>query len=380
MSSSEQVYNRLMTTLQAIVPVSNRKQLVNWAWTAVAIFQAKSVALSQIAVFLPGSATAESRVTRLRRWLSNGPCSVWALYRPLLLHVLAAFAGRAVYVVLDRTLVLGNRMQIFRLSLVHKNRAIPLVWKVIPGKGNTCVSQLEGMLTQAAEVLNGSVGSVSLLADRGFRDHQWAALCLRLNWQYVLRLPANTWVSLPDGWAGRIDQWAVPPSQCRFYPQVTLTKKAALTGALSVGWTKPTAKQPAERIAVLSDQPAGPARLRAYGKRMHIEQSFKEDKSGGFQIDHTRLLNPQRLERLLLAGALATLWAHELGEYVLRGGPARRQTIDAGHRRQLSVFQLGLRWLKRWLALQLHRLPGFKGRLAPTGIRTVRKTKKNSKN
>ena len=130
MSNSEQVYTRLMTTLQAIVPVSNRKQLVNWAWIAVALFQAKSVALSQIAVFLPGSAQAESRVMRLRRWLSNQQCSVWALYRPLLLHVLAPFAGRAVYVILDGTLVFGNRMQIFRLSLVHKNRAIPIVWKV----------------------------------------------------------------------------------------------------------------------------------------------------------------------------------------------------------------------------------------------------------
>ena len=314
MSSSEQVYTRLMTTLQAIVPVSNRKQLVNWAWIAVAIFQAKSIALSQIAVFLPGSAQAESRVARLRRWLSTRQGSVWALYRPLLLHVLAPFAGQAVQVILDGTLVFGNRMQIFRLSLVHKNRAIPLVWKVIPGKGHTRVSQLEGMLRQAAEVLNESVDSVTLLADRGFRDHHWASLCLRLGWHYVLRLPANTWVGLPEGWAGRIDQLAVSVGHRRYYQHVTLTKKATLTCALSVGWTQPTAQQPAELMAVISDQPAGRARLRAYGKRMLIEQSFKEDKSGGFDLDHTRILNPQRLERLLLAVALATLWAHELGE------------------------------------------------------------------
>ena len=330
MSCSEQVYNRLMGRLQALVPVSNRKQLVNWAWIAVAIFQSKSIALSQIAVFLPGSAHAASRVARLRRWLSHRQHSVWALYRPLLVQVLAPFAGRAVDVVLDGTLVFGGRMQIFRLSLVHKNRAIPLVWKVIPGKGNTRVSQLEGMLTQAAAVLNGSVGSVTLLADRGFRDHQWAKLCLRLGWQYVIRLPANTWVGLPQGWTGRIDQLAVAVGQRRYYPQVALTKKATLTCALSVGWTQPTAQHPTELIAVISSLPAGRSRLRAYEKRMLIEQSFKEDKSGGFDLDHTRLLDPQRLERLLLAVALATLWAHELGEYVLRGGRLRRQAIDAG--------------------------------------------------
>ena len=379
MSSSEQVYNRLIIRLQALVPVSNRKQLVNWAWIAVAIFQAKSVALSQIAVFLPGCAHAESRVMRLRRWLSNRQSSVWALYRPLLVDVLAPFAGQSVDVILDGTLVFGDRMPIFRLSLVHKNRAIPLVWKVIPGKGNTRVSQLEGMLRQAAEVLNESVDSVRLLADRGFRDHQWATLCLSLGWHYVLRLPANTWVHLPQRWTGRINQLAVPVGQRRYYPQVALTKKAALTCALSVGWTQPTAKQPAELIAVISDQPAGRSRLRAYEKRMLIEQSFKEDKSGGFDLDHTRLLDPQRLERLLLAVALATLWAHELGEYVLRGGRLRRQAIDAGTQRELSIFQLGLRWLKRCIAHQLHRLPSFKARLSPKGIRTVKAktTKKN---
>lgn len=372
MSSSEQVYNRLMSRLQVLVPVSNRKQLVNWTWIAVAIFQAKSIALSQIAVFLPGCARAESRVTRLRRWLSNRQCSVWALYRPLLVEVLAPFAGRAVDVVLDGTLVFGDRMQIFRLSLVHKNRAIPLVWKVIPGKGHTRVCPLEEMLTQAAEVLNESVGSVRLLADRGFRDHQWAKLCLKLDWQYVIRLPTNTWVGLPTGWAGRIDQLAVPVGQRRYYQQVSLTKKATLTCALSVGWTQPTAKHPAERIAVISDLPASRGQMRTYEKRMLIEQSFKEDKSGGFDLDHTRLLNPQRLERLLLAVALATLWAHELGEYVLRGGRPRRQAIDAGTQRELSIFQLGLRWLKRCIALQLNRLPPFKARLSPKGIRTVK--------
>ena len=59
MSSSEQVYNRLMTPLQGMVPVSNRKQLVNWAWIAVA--------LSQVAVFPPRSAKAELRVMQLHR-------------------------------------------------------------------------------------------------------------------------------------------------------------------------------------------------------------------------------------------------------------------------------------------------------------------------
>jgi hypothetical protein len=53
---------------------------------------------------------------------------------------------------------------------------------------------------------------------------------------------------------------------------------------------------------------------------MSIEQSFRDDKSGGFDLEHTRLQHAQRIDHLLLAMAIATLWCHELGEFVLKQG------------------------------------------------------------
>ncbi|MCS6846490.1 MAG: hypothetical protein RMN52_02090 [Anaerolineae bacterium] len=61
---------------------------------------------------------------------------------------------------------------------------------------------------------------------------------------------------------------------------------------------------------------------------MHIEESFRDDKSGGFDMAHTRLQHPARLERPLLALAIAKLWCHELGEQVLAQGEAVRRLID----------------------------------------------------
>jgi hypothetical protein len=66
----------------------------------------------------------------------------------------------------------------------------------------------------------------------------------------------------------------------------------------------------------MSDRPAGPACLREYALRMSIEQSFRDAQSGGFDLEHTQLRQAERLERLLLAVALATLRCHELGEQV----------------------------------------------------------------
>jgi hypothetical protein len=69
--------------------------------------------------------------------------------------------------------------------------------------------------------------------------------------------------------------------------------------------------------------------LRHYLKRMHIEESFRDEKSGGFNLGATQLSDPKRLDTLLLAMAVAVLWIYELGEQVIRD--ERRPEIDPGH-------------------------------------------------
>jgi len=70
--------------------------------------------------------------------------------------------------------------------------------------------------------------------------------------------------------------------------------------------------------------------------------------------------------------AIATLWCHELGEFVLQQGEATRRLIDPGDFRELSIFQLGLRWLKRCLATMLNSMPFFHARLSDIILSPVR--------
>lgn len=105
--------------------------------------------------------------------------------------------------------------------------------------------------------------------------------------------------------------------------------------------------------------------------RLSIEQSFRDDQSGGFDFAHTHLQYPEYLERLLLALAIATLGCHELGVEVLHSGDALRREIDPGTERELSVFQLGLRWLKRCLATAIPRLRPCRARLKPLRLAPV---------
>ena len=364
MSSCQELYNRLNETIRELVAGSNSKQITNLIWIVVGLLLGNSPALSQIAMYLPMKTDAESRVTLVRRWLKNLKVEVWVFYQPLLAHVFKGWQAIDTFVILDGVMVFGARWQIFRLSLQHGCRAIPLAWIVIEGKGVTQVDKLEEMLSRAAKILRGRVKRVTFLADRGFRDCDWAQMCLKFGWNYAIRVTCNTCVTLDDGRYSRIDQLSVPHGQRRYFQNALLTQEAKLLTNLSVGWTDGDEKNASELLAVISHQPACRVRLREYGRRMCIEQSFRDDKSGGFDMAHTRLQHADRIERLLLAMAIATLWCHELGEHVLaEGEPARRQ-IDPGPTRELSLFQLGLRWLKRYIATANHYLPAFSARLS----------------
>jgi hypothetical protein len=365
MSTSEELYNRLLETLSTLVNVRHIAELKNWTWVVVGILQSQSVGLSKIATYVPGETQAESRVTRIRRWLMNLHVDVWSFYKPVLEHALKDWQDEVANVILDGVMVGGGQWQILRLSLAHGQRAIPLGWVVVPGTGIPPVEKLEKMLTRVAEFLRLRVKTVRFLADRGFRDCDWAELCKKLGWHYAIRTANNTFVTLRDGRYCPIDELAPEPGQRVYFQDVLFTQDFKLFANLSVTWTDGDEQHKPELLAVVSDECACRNRLREYGVRMDTEQSFRDDKSGGFDMADTHLIHAERLERLLLALAIAKLWCHELGEYVLDGGETIRRMIDPGSERELSIFQLGLRWLQRSISTNINLLPNFKAHLSP---------------
>lgn len=369
MSSSQELYNRLNEKLRELIHVKNGKQVTNWIWIIVGILQSQSSNLSKIANYLPMETEAESRVTLIRRWLMNPHISVWKFYKKILEHVLSGWSTVDAYIILDGVMVHGDRWQIFRISLQHGCRAIPIAWTIVEGKGLVKVTKLKGMLEKVQKFLKKYVKRVTFLADAGFRDCDWAQLCLKIGWNYAIRVACNTYITMPNGNSDRLDH-LVPENCNRYFENVLLTRETKLKTNVSVTWTTDKNGEP-EMVAIMTDQMACRARLREYDRRMSIEQSFRDDKSGGFDMEHTRLQHAQRIDHLLLAIAIATLWCHELGEFVLKQGDDTRCQVDPSHKRTLSLFQLGLRWLKRILATGLHVLPDFHAILSNLKLKPV---------
>ena len=76
-----------------------------------------------------------------------------------------------------------------------------------------------------------------------------------------------------------------------------------------------------------------------------VGESNRDWKSYGFDLETSHITADQRLDRLLLGLATATLWLLHLGHWVTLSG--RASWLVADHRRDYSMFRLGRDYARR---------------------------------
>jgi hypothetical protein len=80
---------------------------------------------------------------------------------------------------------------------------------------------------------------------------------------------------------------------------------------------------------------------------MWIEEMYGDFKKHGFDLERTMLRHFLRLSRLTLTVALLYVWLISVGTRTTRSG--LRDQVDQTDRRDLSIFQFGLRYIERRL-------------------------------
>ena len=93
-----------------------------------------------------------------------------------------------------------------------------------------------------------------------------------------------------------------------------------------------------------------------YARRFGIEEGFRDEKSGGCDLEASRIRNAQKLERLLLVIATAQIVAVSEGISATLDG--KREEVDPHRFRSLSYFQVGLRWILRCVLHGLNAIYG----------------------
>jgi len=284
---------------------------------------AGSGGLSQVSVLLAmllGQPEGTLR-QRLREWYypaqdkaghARRTLEVDACFAPLLRWVLAWWPeeSRELALALDAT-TLGQRFTVLCVSVLVCGCAIPVAWKVLAynQKGSwqpywqPLLTQLEGVIPADWTVL--------VLADRGLYAPWLYRQIVAQGWHAFLRINVGAkacvqgsdrweWIAqwLPpmgEQWAGRVHCFADKPNRL----------ECTLLICREPGYE--------EAWIIVTDLPPSQVYGAWYRLRAWIEGGFKDFKRGQWGWQHTKMLDPQRAERLWLALAVSTLWVVGVG-------------------------------------------------------------------
>lgn len=326
--------------VSGLMPTRHQHQARALADLSFAVALAGDCRAGRTSPHVPTDARPASSRRRFERLLGNPRLPPRQAQRELASSLLAHWAGRTVLLILDET-PRANDLRALCVRVAYAHRAIPLASacyrpgappRPIPQLARSLLRQVRGCLPDGCAVV--------LLADRGLAWPVLVDFCRDSGWHYVLRLQGSTRVRLPDGRERPVRQLA-PRVGSRWVGEAEVFKRAGWRGANVVATWERGQERP---WLLVTDQKASLRHCRVYGKRVWVEESFRDDKSGAFGWGSSAVRDPTHAARLLLVVALAMILAASAGGESIRSG--RRRELDPRRGRRISIVQLGLRWLR----------------------------------
>jgi len=343
------LYHNWKQRICELRPEQRITQVRNFAWLIAGIFESRSVNLSRIGGKIPGSAKLVSTTRRLSRLLRNPAIEVRAWYEPIACSWLERQASHLQQnrLIVDGTKV-GFKHQLLMVSLAYRKRSIPIAWtwvKQVRGHSDA-VAQLA--LLRYVRTLLPQETAVLLVGDTEFGSVKVLRCLDKWQWDYVLRQKSSTHIRFADQTAWNDFGCSIhKPGQSFWLGKGWLTESKPYPVNLMVHW-KVGEKEP---WCLATNLPDRRETLRAYARRMWIEEMFGDLKGHGFDLESTMLHHAERLSRLTLAVALLYVWSVSIGTKTVRNG--LRHWVDRKDRRDLCIFQIGLRFIERQLVNSL---------------------------
>jgi len=340
-----QLYDTWKTQILELRPGQRITQVRGFVWLVIGIYLSRSVHLSRIAGKIPGEAKLTSATRRLNRLLNNPAIRVREWYEPIARQWLEAqFRNKGeIHLIVDGTKI-GCGHQLLIVCLAYRKRAIPIAWTWVKQvRGHSGAGKQLALLAYVRKLLPKGA-AVFLVGDCEFGAVEVLQELDRWHWFYVLRQKSDTCV-----WLNELNDWNTFGSFVKkaggsaWLGHGYLTSKEIYPTNLLVHW-KVGEDQP---WCLATNLPDLQMAIRFYALRMWIEEMFGDFKKHGFDLESTMLRHFLRLSRLTLAVALLYDWLMSVGGRTIRDG--LRHLVDRIDRRDLSIFQIGLRFIERRL-------------------------------
>jgi hypothetical protein len=303
----------------------------------------KSSQLPSIATKIPSRAKPDSRVKRLSRWLANEEVLEEIYFLPYADFLLKKLALETLVLVMDGSVV-GRGCCALMMHVIYKGRALPLTWRVRQSPKGHFPEDLHIALVELVSELIPAGATVVFLGDGECDGTELQATLTEAGWLYACRTSkGNTAMWEGETFALALMGSSIKPGRLIELKDVHVTHDAYGPVLLLCCW----AKGYAEPLYVVSNMASAEEAMRYYHKRFRIETFFSDQKSRGFNMQKSRLTDPQRLSRLLIASCLAYIWVVYLGSLCEKDG--WQGIVHRRKRCDVSLFQLGLRLLEYFM-------------------------------
>jgi hypothetical protein len=341
--STNRLYDTWLRRICELRPQQRITQVRNFVWLMIGIHESHSVHLSKIAGKIPGSAQLVSMTRRLSRFLENPAVRVREWYRPIAqewLQAQAACLGE-IRLIVDGTKV-GFGHQLLMVSLAYRKRAIPIAWTWVKQvRGHSGAFKQLALLNYVRSLLPSGM-AVLLVGDCEFGSVEVLKWLDQWHWFYVLRQKSDTclWLEQSSEWRP-FRSFVEKSGQSAWLGHGYLTTKEIYPTNLLVHWEVGEN----EPWCLATNLPDRIITLRCYRRRMWTEELHGDLKKHGFDLESTMLQDFLKLSRLTLAVAFLYVWLVSIGGDTIHQG--LRHLVDRHDRRDLSIFQIGLRFIQR---------------------------------
>ena len=344
MSDAARLYRIVLKhILEQMPPDMLAENCITLAMLITGILRGKSGQLRKIANAVQYDHQKESLIDRFRRFVRNKNIEVDVAYAPFNAIILKAIAQGTIKLMIDST-KMGGHCICLMLSVHYKSRAIPFAWVTFKGRKGHSSQQVQLELFKRVKALLPTDAPVVILGDGEFDGSevvQW--FIAATDWHFVCRTDKSNKVFYQNEWIA-LQEIPFKEGEEGFLSDVRFTEKNNI-GPVNILVVWHAAKQE-HWFFVTNFKTAAEAKAN-YTFRFTIETLFSDLKGRGFNLDDTRLWNPERLNRLILAGAIAYFLTVTLGVVAIMSGAIRQLVrTDAFYH---SLFQLGLIYLDHLL-------------------------------
>ena len=364
MSDNLRRYCAIQSQLKQLYPTEPKGNMARHLNTLAAlvsgIIGSKRTHLPAIASELPNGSSPkdgkrESRSKRFARFLQNKKVTPETFFLPYAQALVRSLPPGPLILVMDGSVV-GRGCMALMLSVLYQQgglkRALPLCWLVTKApKGHFTQERHQGLqerhqglLAQVAPLIPAG-RQVIFLGDGEFDGCGLLQDITAAGWHYVCRTAKNVLLAEAD-WPDEtfsLSDLCLQPGDSAELTDLLFTAQGL--GPVLIGAVWETS-QTEPLLLVTNLDFLHEARF-WYRRRFGIETFFSDQKSRGFYLCHSHLSDPARLCRLLVATCLAYYWMVCLGAEVERR--SWQSLIHRTERCDLSLFQLGLTWLKHCL-------------------------------